>query len=179
MSMENGSLSALQDDPTVTAAGEERQRLPEGVTIRDLVLHVDDRGTVCELLDPRWGWSDDPIVFSYVFTLRPGKVKGWGMHMLHEDRYAVIAGDMEVVMYDERENAPTRGLVASVVLSGQRRRLMNIPAGVWHCNHNIGTTDVVTVNFPTQPYDHDQPDKYRLPLDTDRIPYKWPDQRGW
>jgi dTDP-4-dehydrorhamnose 3,5-epimerase len=35
------------------------------------------------------------------------------------------------------------------------------------------------VNFPTRPYDHASPDKYRLPLDTDEIPYEFEDPRGW
>ena len=83
------------------------------------------------------------------------------------------------VLYDGREDASTHGLVASVVLSHHRRRLMNIPAGVWHANRNLGETDVVIVNFPTIPYDHSDPDKYRLPLDTDEIPYRWPDSKGW
>jgi dTDP-4-dehydrorhamnose 3,5-epimerase len=28
-------------------------------------------------------------------------------------------------------------------------------------------------------YDHANPDKYRLPLDTDLIPYKFENSRGW
>ena len=35
------------------------------------------------------------------------------------------------------------------------------------------------VNFPTMPYDHSSPDKYRLPLNTDKIPYKFENARGW
>jgi dTDP-4-dehydrorhamnose 3,5-epimerase len=101
------------------------------------------------------------------------------MHLLHEDRYFILTGDMEVVMYDTRVGSPTHGLVSKVVLAESRRRIMNIPAGIWHANHNIGTKDVVVVNFPTKPYDHANPDKYRLPLDTDQIPYKFDNARGW
>jgi len=57
--------------------------------------------------------------------------------------------------------------------------IVNIPTNVWHADRNIGTTDVLVVNFPTQPYDHAHPDKYRLPLDTDLIPYSFGDARGW
>ena len=31
----------------------------------------------------------------------------------------------------------------------------------------------------TKPYDHANPDKYRLPLDTDQIPYRFEDVSGW
>ena len=66
-----------------------------------------------------------------------------------------------------------------VVLSEYRRGLINIPAGVWHAERNLGQTDAVVINFPTMPYDHSSPDKYRLPLDTDRIPYRFENVRGW
>ena len=81
-------------------------------------------------------------------------------------------------MYDDRTDSPTRGLVSKVILSEYQRRLMNIPAGIWHADRNIGSKDAVVINFPTKPYDHENPDKYRLPLDTDKIPYKFGDPRG-
>ncbi len=126
-----------------------------------------------------WGWHADPLVFSYCFTVRPGMIKGWGLHKKHDDRYFILFGEMETVLYDDRPDSPTRGLVAKVVISEYRRRLMNIPAGVWHANRNLGVKDVVVINFPTIQYDHANPDKYRLPLDNDYIPYKFDDLRGW
>lgn len=98
--------------------------------------------------------------------------------MEHENRYFIMFGEMEVVLYDGRPNSPTHGLVAIVVMSEYRRQLMSIPTGVWHANHNIGTKDAVMVNFPTRPYDHENPDKYRLPIDTDLISYKFENARG-
>ena len=32
------------------------------------------------MLDLRWNWHPDPIVFTYFFTIRPGFVKGWNLH---------------------------------------------------------------------------------------------------
>jgi len=61
------------------------------------------------------------------------------MHKRHEDRYYVLAGEMEAVLYDERPGSPTLGLVAKIVLSEYRPRLMNIPAGVWHADRNLGS----------------------------------------
>ena len=146
---------------------------------RDAVTHLDERGSVVELFDPRWRWHPDPLVFPYSFTIRPGMIKGWGMHREHEDRYFILSGEMELVLYDEREDSPTRGLVSRIVLSELRRGLINIPAGIWHANHNIGQKDVVVVNFPTIQYDHANPDKYRLPLDTERIPFRFNHGRGF
>jgi dTDP-4-dehydrorhamnose 3,5-epimerase len=170
----------VRDPATVSASGKPLGTLPHGVRFRPAATHFDDRGSVCELYDERWGWHEAPLVFSYMFTLRPNKVKGWGMHLDHDDRYFVLFGEMEVVMYDTREDSPTKGLLAKVHLSEWERRLCCIPIGVWHANFNPGSKDAVIINFPTKPYDHDNPDKYRLPVDTDQIPYKFPQgASGW
>ena len=162
----------------VTRTGEELQQLPEGVSLHEMTPQVDERGMVCELFDLRWGWRAEPLPFVYLFTVRPGMIKGWGMHKQHEDRYCLLFGDVEVLLYDDRPDSATRGLVAKVVLSEHRRRLLNIPAGIWHADRCIGSRDAVVINFPTQPYDHENPDKYRLPLDTDAIPYRFVNPQG-
>lgn len=168
-----------KDPATVNAAGDALSPLLRGMTFHRVTTHLDARGSVCEMFDPRWQWHPDPLVFVYMFTIRPGVIKGWGLHKLHEDRYFVISGEIEVVLYDVRPDSPTVGQVVTVVLSELDRRLMNIPAGVWHASRNIGSKDALVVNFPTIPYQHDDPDKFRLPLDTDEIPYKFDTSRGW
>ena len=148
-----GATTPIPDMQTVTAEGEQLGSLPHGMTVRDVITHTDDRGTVLEVFDPRWGWHEEPLVFSYVFTIRPGVIKGWGLHEHHEDRYALLFGEMELVCYDAREDSPTYGEISKLVLSEHRRRLVNVPAGVWHADRNIGSRDVVVVNFPTIQYD--------------------------
>ena len=106
-------------------------------------------------------------------------VKGWNLHKLHEDRYFILQGEMEIVYYDVREESQTFGQIRRVVLSEHNRGLVSVPKFVWHADHNIGTKDVVAVNFPTLVYDHSNPDKYRLPIDTPLIPYSFAGARGW
>ena len=171
----NGSMTrGTKDVQTVTSGGEKIEVVPVGVTFRDLQTHVDDRGWVCELFNPAWGWHSDPLAHAYVFTVRPGVAKGWGRHDHTEDRYAILSGEAEVVMYDARPDSSTHGLVSVVTLSEFRRRLMNMPTGIWHAVRNVGTSDVVIVNFKTKAFDPENPDKFRLPLDTEEIPYQFP-----
>ena len=173
-------MPEVRDSETVTAAGERLAALPEGVILKDLVTHTDERGTVCELYDLRWGVNSDPLVFAYTFTIRPGAAKGWGVHREHEDRYAFLSGELELVLYDARDDVSTSDLEARLFLSDRRRQLLVIPRGVWHAERNVGAVDVVVVNFPTIPYDHTNPDKYRLPLDTNELPVELgPGWHGW
>lgn len=170
--------AAVPDVQTVTPAGESVLANIDGVTFHEIPTHVDYRGTVVEMFDPRWNWCPDPVVFVYCFTIRPARAKGWGLHKKHEDRYCLLQGEMEVVLYDVRTDSPTCGQLQKIVLSDTNRRLVNIPAYVWHADHNIGLRDAVVVNFPTIPYDHANPDKYRLPLDTPLIPHSFGDVTG-
>jgi len=171
--------AAKKDQQTVTPEGRALRRLTEGVVIRDLPTHVDDRGSLIELFDARWNWHPEPLVFAYSFSIRPGYAKGWNLHQHHEDRYCLLQGEMELVLYDPRPDSKTFGEVCKIVLSAYRRQLVNVPRNVWHADHNIGSSDVLVVNFPTSPYDHTNPDKHRLPLDTDLIPHRFPAARGY
>jgi dTDP-4-dehydrorhamnose 3,5-epimerase len=173
-------MPARRDVQTVRATGERLEALPEGMALRALTTHPDERGTVCELYDPRWMVQADAMVFAYAFTIRPGLAKGWGIHRAHHDRYAFLHGELELVLYDEREDSRTSGMVATIVLSELHRQLITIPPGVWHAERNIGDSDVMVVNFPTIPYDHADPDKERLPLDTHELPVeKTRSWHGW
>ena len=48
-----------------------------------------------------------------------------------------------------------------------------VPTGVWHGLQNLGTNEALMINFPTSAYDYRDPDHYRLPWDSEQIPYNW------
>ena len=48
-----------------------------------------------------------------------------------------------------------------------------VPTGVWHGLQNVGPDDALMLNFPTHAYDYADPDHWRLPWDSDQIPYRW------
>jgi dTDP-4-dehydrorhamnose 3,5-epimerase len=171
--------AAMRDKQTVSAEGSPVRRLTHGVSIKQIPTQVDDRGSLFELYDPRWGFHSKPLVFSYCFTLRPGRVKGWALHKRHEDRYILVKGELKLVLFDPRPDSPTRGEVCEIWLTEFDRKLVSIPEFVWHADHNVGSTDAIAVNFPTEPFDHSDPDKYRLPVDTNLIPYRFPTGAGW
>jgi dTDP-4-dehydrorhamnose 3,5-epimerase len=168
-----------QDVQTVRADGEPVAPLIDGVLIRYQVTQVDQRGTLCEILDPRWGVTESPIVYVYQFTIRPGKAKGWHVHRRHDDRIFISHGEIKVVLYDDRADSPTHGMINEIYRSELRRSLMVIPRGVFHAHLNIGTRDALLVSMPTRGYDHAEPDVFRLPLDTDAIPYSFSESLGW
>ncbi len=172
--------AAVQDRPTTLPDGTPQPKLPHGSKILRRPVHVDDRGELQEIYGGFWDVDDIPVTHLYMTTLRPGVVKGWNLHKLHQDRYFLITGTMQVVMYDTRPDSPTLGGVFSVTLSERNRFVLTVPEFVWHADYNCDTKEAICVNLPTVGFDPKQPDKYRLPIDTDLIPYRFPDTaRGY
>lgn len=162
-----------KDRQTVDAAWRSVNEHIEGVTVKYLTTLPDYRGTVCEIYRPEWGIHSDPLVFVYQITIRPGQVKGWQKHLKQDDRLFSSLGTVQAVLYDDRPDSPTHGMVNELFFGEHNRALFVIPAGVYHAIKNVDTKDAVLVNVPTRPYDYTHPDKYRLPLENDLIPYQW------
>jgi dTDP-4-dehydrorhamnose 3,5-epimerase len=164
-------IGAVQDAETVDGEGRRLQELIAGVVMRPAVTQVDDRGELCEIYDPRWGVSAEPVVYVYQAMVRPGMTKGWVAHEHQEDRLFVSLGTLKIVLYDARDGSATEGRINEFFLSERNRALLVIPRGVFHAVQNVGGSDAYFVNVPTRPFEHAAPDKQRLPFDTDKIPY--------
>jgi dTDP-4-dehydrorhamnose 3,5-epimerase len=161
----------VRDSQTVTPDGKRLAEEIDGVRIRQAVTHTDERGSLCEIYDERWGFTEEPVVYVYTVNIPPGQKRGWVVHADQDDRLFMSRGAVKVVLYDARPESPTFQRVQEIYSGEFERTLLRIPAGVFHGVVNIGHMDVEFVNMPTRPYLHERPDKYRLPDHTDAIPY--------
>ena len=163
-----------QDKPTVDERGRPLSTGIEGVELVRLgPRHVDHRGSLMEVVDLRLPFWGEPIVYAYHITISPGRIKGWGVHKLQTDRYYVAYGFLRVVLYDGRPSSPTYERLSQFYFSDETPGLLKIPPGVWHGDQNLGDEDVVIINYPTRIYDKKSPDKWRIPVDSDLIPFDW------
>jgi dTDP-4-dehydrorhamnose 3,5-epimerase len=163
---------ADKDEQTVTPAGVRLARVIDGVEFRPATTHIDERGTLTEMLSVGEDSVDLPIVYVYNATIRPGQIKGWVVHLKQDDRLHFLTGVAKVALYDARPGSPTEGLVDVRFIGDENRGLLVIPAGVYHAVRNVGLDAVSFVNMPTRAYDHNDPDKHRLPADNELIPYR-------
>jgi len=145
----------------------------EGVRAARLEAHVDHRGSLFEIVNFDQPFWDEPVVYAYGITIRPGRIKGWGMHKLQTDRYLIASGSVRVVLFDGRSESPTQGLIDVRQLTGEAPSLLAIPPGVWYADQNWGENDALILNFPTHPYNREAPDKYRLDPHSGEIPFDW------
>ncbi len=152
-------------------------RLIEGVQVKQLMPNADERGFLMEILR-----CDDDIFEKfgqvYVSLNYPGVVRAWHYHRKQNDFFVVVKGMIKVALYDSREDSPTRGEVNEFFLGENNRILLRIPIGVMHGYKTMGVEPSLLLNFPTEPYDRQQPDEYRLPWNTTEIPYDWSLKNG-
>ena len=106
----------------------------------------------------------------YLVTALPGSLRGWVVHRSQADRLFFSDGVAKVGLFDARPGSPTEGVAAVLYLGVHQPGLLTIPPGVFHGIRNVGTETLRFVNLPTTPYDHEHPDKHRLPPDHPGIP---------
>jgi dTDP-4-dehydrorhamnose 3,5-epimerase len=130
----DGLDQVRKDRPTVGADGTslEETELIAGLEVRHARTHADGRGTLSEVYDLRWGFTDDPLVYVYVVTLRPGQIRGWALHLEQNDRLFVYGGTLRIVIYDARTDSETYGRLNVFHFGQHDRALVSIPAGTYH-----------------------------------------------
>ncbi len=149
----------------------------EGVKVRTLRHIPDERGYLMEML--RSDWEEyDKFGQVYITAVYPGAVKGWHYHRIQTDHFICVHGMAKVVLYDGREGSPTHGEVNEFFMGDQNPMLLKIPPGVMHGFKGISQEMALIVNVPTELYNYEQPDEYRLPAHTDQIPYDWSRKDG-
>ena len=151
----------------------------EGVVLKDLVVHADERGRLFEILR-----SDDKFFKkfgqTYITVCYPGWVKGWHYHKIQTDYFCAVRGRAKIVMFDGRNGSKTCGLVEEYVLDAGKPQLLCIPNGIIHGFECEGSEECWIMNLPTELYKREKPDEYRLPLDSPEVPYKaWKNRKGF
>lgn len=149
----------------------------DGVVTKQLKAYADERGFLMEML------REDDDVFehfgqTYVSLNYPGVIRAWHYHKLQKDLWVVVKGMVKAVLYDSREDSKTYREVNEFFLGEQNRILLKIPIGVMHGYKTIGVEPSLLINFPTKTYDREQPDEYRVPFDSEEIPYSWDIKMG-
>ena len=114
----------------------------------------------------------------YITTAYPGVVKGWHYHKKQTDHFVGLKGMTKIVLYDNRENSKTHGLINEFFLGEHNPILVQIPAGVFHGFKCIGETESMMLNIPTEHYVYDDPDEFRIDAHDSNIPYDWSRKNG-
>jgi len=149
----------------------------DGVLVKKIKVIPDERGRLMEILR-----ADDKAFEKfgqvYMTTAYPGVVKGWHYHKEQADNMAVVRGMMKIVLYDGREQSPTFGEVNEIFAGNHNPVLVHIPPLVCHGFKCISEEEAIVVNVPTEMYNYETPDEFRLPAHGGEVPYDWTRKDG-
>ena len=142
----------------------------EGVKIIPLKQIPDERGKIMHMLraDDSHFEKFGEIYFSVAY---PGVIKGWHLHKVMTLNYAVVSGMIKLVIYDKRDNSPTRGELQEIFTGEDNYCLIRIPPGIVNGFKTDGVKPAIVANCATEP--HDPTQMIRIDPFTPEIPYNW------
>lgn len=108
---------------------------------------------------------------AYFTQIEPKKIKGWKRHNRYVLNLVVIVGKVKFVIYDDRDNSPTKGLFQEVILSPQcNYQRLTVAPGLWVAFAGADTTqNSMLVDFIPEVHDPSESDR----KDINEIFYKF------
>lgn len=141
-----------------------------GVKIKPLNQIIDERGKIMHML------KENDALFEkfgeiYFSTIHPNAIKGWHIHSEMTINYAVVYGNIKLVLYDDRVNSVTNGNIMEIFLGQDNYYLVKIPPNIWNGFKTVGTETAIVANCST--IMHRKDEISRLDPHHNHIPYNW------
>jgi dTDP-4-dehydrorhamnose 3,5-epimerase len=153
------------------------KQLIHGVRTKPLKVVPDERGRLMEMLR-----SDDDLFVkfgqAYLTAAYPRVVKAWHYHEKQIDHFICVHGMMKVVLYDDRDGSPTRGMINEFFIGEHNPMLVQVPPLVYHGFTCVSEHEALVINIPTELYDYAHPDEFRVDAHDEKIPYDWSRKDG-
>jgi dTDP-4-dehydrorhamnose 3,5-epimerase len=105
-------------------------------------------------------------------------VKAWHYHKKQDDFITCVKGMLKLVVYDGRDGSPTKGEVNEFFMGEYNPMVVKVPAMIYHGWKCVSEAEAIVINAPTEVYDRNDPDEYRLDPHTNDIPYTWERKDG-
>lgn len=125
------SEDMITDSSAVTRAHPSGESLPQGVSLRPLQTHNDERGSLAELFRTSWETGVNAVQWNYVES-EEAVLRGVHVHIKHLDYFVLMSGHATIGLRDLRRDSTTEGLSAKIEMHGDALHALTIPAGVAH-----------------------------------------------
>jgi dTDP-4-dehydrorhamnose 3,5-epimerase len=147
----------------------------DGVKVVPLRKIPDERGAVFHFLkktDPHFTAFGE-VYFSCGY---PGVIKAWHIHKEMTLNNVCVVGMIKLVIYDCRDDSPTKGELMEIHIGEQNYALVQIPPLVANGYKAFGDKMAIISNCASMVHDPDEL-IYIDPLNND-IPYDWAQKHG-
>ena len=142
----------------------------DGVKIIPKKQIIDERGKIMHMIR-----NDDDnftkfgeIYFSYS---HPNTVKAWHLHKRMTVNYVCVVGKIKLVLFDDREQSPTKGMLQEIFLTTENYNLVSVPPGIWNGFKSVENKFSIIANCSDIP--HEAKEMERKPFDDPYFNYSW------
>ncbi len=150
---------------------ENREDLIDGVTVRKLIVHKDESGSLFETLRRDWqdvfNNSDLSFAMQYMSITPSGIARDedkWHVHKFQKDRFICASGKIVTAIFDPREGSKTKGKLNLFAMSPtkvEQMYMLVIPENTYHGFMVVSGEPAYLLNFPTRLYNTE--DEGRIP----------------
>ena len=164
---------SVRDRQSVTADWQRvTDGLIDGAALFEMRNVLGPQGHLTEIYRADWKLDEAGVEQVFQSLFEPGGVSAWHAHEHTRDRLFVASGAMRIVLYDARVDSPSFGRVNEFRLGSLRPGVVSVPPKVWHGVENLSSGPALLLNLVDRAYRYEGPDHFRLPADSDQIPYR-------
>ena len=140
------------------------------VIITPLKVISDNRGKVMHMLrrDDEIFKKFGEIYFSTIFF---DKIKAWHLHKESTLNYSCVKGEVKLVLFDNREKVPQKGIIQEIILKPKEHSLITIPKNIWNGFKGLDKEESIIANCLTLPHNEDE--MVRIEPNDKLIKYNW------
>lgn len=124
----------------------------DGVIIKNLKFHHDERGSLCETYRTDELPAGLTPVMSYASYTKPGVTRGPHEHLKQTDIFTFLGpGSFLLKLWDNRSGSPTYLNYTEIKAGLENPLTVIVPPGIVHGYKNISTTEAgMVLNYPDQ-----------------------------
>ena len=109
---------------------------------------------------------------AYISKINYDIIKGWKYHKKMKQNFIVVFGRMKLVLYDNRQNSPTKGQINEFELDDSINYCrVTIPEQIWYSFKCLKKEYCLLLNLANMP--HNPKESLNLEIDNQVIPYEW------
>lgn len=140
------------------------------IKITPLKTISDNRGKVMHMLR-----VDSPVFKKfgeiYFSTIYHQSIKGWHLHKESALNYVCIKGKVKLVLYDDRKESSSKGVLQELILTPENYFLVTIPPYIWNGFKGLADEESIIANCLTLP--HNEKEMVRKDPFDKSFNYKW------
>lgn len=144
----------------------------QGVKVKNLLQHTDDRGYFMEVLrdDDQWTAHFGQLSLSLSY---PGVIKAFHYHKKQDDIWFFPKGNAQVVLHDLRSDSATYQQTDVYYMGENHLITLFIPRGVAHGYRVLGNEPAIITYLTNTSYNPNDPDEYRIAYNDPSIGFDW------